>query len=338
MKIKSLAVFESGKPLTPFEYETEVGSNEVLVDVKYCGLSKGDIRFMSNFWNDTKFPLVPGGEIFGKISQLGSNVTGLVVGDYVGIGYQLSSCHECEFCLAGKEQFCHKQKVLSVHGFGGLAKQIVFDHRFVFKIPQSLQKPECVGLLSSGLTVYSGIKRANPQKSMKVGVVGVGNLGHFAVKILVALGCEVTAFTHSSKKSVDLTQMGVAKIVDSTSEKELVECKNKYDFIISTSSKSLDWRLFIAALKPQGNLMFVGLPEKEVSFPAEMLADYAQRGILGSYIGSPSEMRELLEFAQQKNIFASTKLYKVSEINQAVIDIQEDRSSFSTVIDLSDWK
>lgn len=337
MKIQSLAVREPGQPLTPFEYETEVGPSDVLVDLKYCGLSKGDVRFMANFWGDTKFPLVPGGEMFGTIAQLGSDVTGFSVGDYVGVGYQLSSCHECEYCLAGKEQFCHQQKVLSVNGFGGLAQQIVFDHRFVFKIPDSLQKPEYVGLLSSGLTVYSGIKRANPQKGMKIGVVGVGNLGHFAVKILVALGCKVTAFTHSSHKSEELKKMGVETIVDSTSEVELAQCKHQYDFIISTSSKSLDWKLFIAALKPQGNLMFVGLPEKEVTFPAEMLADYAQKGILGSYIGSPSEMRELLEFALQHNIFASTKVYPVSEINSAVADVLESKSNFSTVIDLSDW-
>jgi uncharacterized zinc-type alcohol dehydrogenase-like protein len=338
MKIQALAVLESGQPLTPFEYEAQLGPSDVLVDLKYCGLSKGDVRFMSNFWGDTKFPLVPGGEMFGTISQVGAEVTNLAIGDYVGIGYQLSSCHQCEYCLAGKEQFCHQQKVLSVNGFGGIAKQIIFDHRFVFKIPNELQKPECVGLLSSGLTVFSGIKRANPQKGMKVGVVGVGNLGHFAIKILVALGCQVTAFTHSPQKIVELKKMGVVKVVDSTSTSEISELKLQYDFIISTSSKSLDWKLYISALKPQGNLMFVGLPENEVSFPAEMLADYAQRGILGSYIGSPSEMRELLEFAQNNNLSASTKTYPLADIVTAISDIRDDRSTFSTVIDLTNWK
>ncbi|MBI2464669.1 alcohol dehydrogenase catalytic domain-containing protein [Candidatus Shapirobacteria bacterium] len=338
MKIPSLAVLKSGKNLQPFEYESEIGPNDVLISLKYCSMTRGDVRFMANYWGDTKFPLVPGSEMFGVIEQIGNEVKDFEIGDYVGAGYQISSCHECEYCLAGKEQFCHSQKVLCIGGFGGVAKQIIFDNSFIFKIPTKLQNPNSVSLMCSGLTVYSAIKKVNPQPGMKVGVVGVGNLGHFAVKILVALGCEVIAFTHSAGKSDELTNMGVVKIVDSTSEKELADCKNQYDFLISTSSKSLNWRLFIAALKPQGNLMFVGLPEKEVAFPAEMLADYAQKGILGSYIGSPSEMRELLQFAEQNNIFASTKLYKVSEIDQAVTDIQEDRSNFSTVIDLSDWK
>lgn len=338
MKIQSLAIREVGQPLTPFEYEAQVSSNDILVDLRYCGLSKGDIRFMSNFWGDTKFPLVPGNEMIGTVSQVGESVVGIEVGDYVGIGYQLTSCHQCEYCLSGKEQFCHQQEVLSVNGFGGLARQIVVDHRFAFKIPDVLQKPEYVGLLTSGLTVFSGIKRANPQRGMRVGVVGVGNLGHFAIKILVALGCEVTAFTHSPEKSEEIKKMGATNIIDSTSEAELRGCKNQFDFIISTSSKSLEWKFFIAALKPQGNLMFVGLPEKDISFPSEMLADYAQRGILGSYIGSPAEARELLDYAKQNNISAITKVYSISEIEQAVVDIQNDKSKFSTVIDLSDWK
>ncbi len=338
MKIQALAVLKSGEGLKPFEYDTEIGVNDVLVTLKYCSMARGDVRFMSNFWGDTNFPLVPSSEMFGVVEQKGSDVKDIEIGDYVGIGYQMSSCHECEYCLVGKEQFCHSQKVLAVGGFGGLAKQIVFDSRFVFKIPTELQNPNCVSLMCSGLTVYSAIKRGSPQSGMKVGVVGVGNLGHLAIQILNKMGCKVTAFSHILDKQSELLKIGAEEVIDSTSTDALKNCKNQFDFIISTSSKSLEWSQYISALKPLGNLMFVGLPEKEVSFPAELLADYAQRGILGSYIGSPTEMRELLEFAKQNSISAVANVYPVSEINQVVADINENKSNFSTVIDLSNWK
>ncbi|MFA7300809.1 MAG: zinc-binding dehydrogenase [Candidatus Shapirobacteria bacterium] len=338
MKIQVLAALKSGEPLKPFEYEAEIGPNNVLINLKYCSMTRGDVRFMSDFWGDTKFPLVPSSEMFGVISQIGNEVKDFEVGDFVGAGYQMSSCHECECCLAGKEQFCHSQKVLAVGGFGGLAKQIIFDSRFIFKIPTELQNPNSVSLMCSGLTVYSAIKRGNPQSGMKVGVVGVGNLGHLAIQILNNMGCKVTAFSHTLDKQSELLKIGADEVVDSTSIEALKGKKNQFDFIISTSSKSLDWSLYISALKPLGNLMFVGLPEKEVNFPAELLADYAQRGVLGSYIGSPAEMRELLDFAKQNNISALTKIYPVSEINQAVADINENKTNFSTIIDLSNWK
>jgi D-arabinose 1-dehydrogenase-like Zn-dependent alcohol dehydrogenase len=338
MKIQSLAVLKSSEGLKPFEYESEVGPDDVLINLKYCSMTRGDVRFISDFWGDTKFPLVPGSEMFGVIEEIGNNVKDFEVGDYVGAGYQMSSCHECDYCLAGKEQFCHNQKVLCVGGFGGLAKQIIFDSRFIFKIPTELQNPNSVSLMCSGLTVYSAIKRGNPQSGMKVGVVGVGNLGHLAIQILNKMGCKVTAFSHTLDKQSELLKIGAVEVIDSTSIEVLKGQKNQYDFIISTSSKSLDWSLYISALKPLGNLMFVGLPEKEVAFPAELLADYAQRGVLGSYIGSPTEMRELLSFAKVNNISALAKVYPVSEINRAVADINENKTNFSTVIDLSDWK
>ena len=337
MKIQALAVLKNGEGLKPFEYDAEVGANDVLVDLKFCSMTRGDIRFMQNFWNDTNFPLVPSSEMFGTIQQVGSNVKDFEVGDYVGIGYQMSSCHECEYCKAGKEQFCHSQKVLAVGGYGGLAKQIIFDGRFIFKIPPELQNPKYVSLMCSGLTVYSAIKRGNPQSGMKVGVVGVGNLGHLAIQILNKMECKVTAFSHTLDKQNELLKLGAVEVIDSTSPDALRNCKNQFDFIISTSSKSLDWSQYISALKPLGNLMFVGLPETEVNFPAELLADYAQRGVLGSYIGSPAEMIELLEFAKQNEIYALSTVYPVSEIKQVVAEINGNQSKFSTIIDLSSW-
>lgn len=338
MKIQALAVLKSGESLSPFEYEAILGPKDVLIDLKYCSMTKGDIRFMSNFWNDTKFPLVPSSEAFGTISQVGSEVKDLMVGDYIGLGYQMSSCHQCEYCLSGKEQFCLDQKVVCVGGFGGLAKQIVFDSRFVFKIPSSLQDPKYVPLMCSGLTVFSAIKRAGPKAGMKVGVVGIGNLGHLAVQILAKTGCEVSVFTHRPEKIAELLALGATEVIDSTSVDDLKNQTKKFDLILSTSSKALEWPLYISALKPLGNLMFVGLPEKEIIFPIEMMADYAQRGVLGSYIGSPSEMKELLELSSTYNLSADVKVVPIAQVSQAVADIVEDKSNFSTVIDLTDWK
>lgn len=184
MKIKAYAVKQQGGMAEPFFYERKVRKSDVLVKITHCGIATGDIQIINDDWGDTKFPLVPGHEMIGIIEKTGSEVTGLKNGDRVGIGYQQEACFECEFCKEGNEQFCSEQKVIAVDSYGGLAEHIVVDGRFAFKLPPKLDSAKSVPLLSSGLTVYSGIVRAKLPKNSTAAVLGVGGLGRLAIRFL----------------------------------------------------------------------------------------------------------------------------------------------------------
>ncbi len=214
MEIKAWAVKTPKQDLREYRYKKDMGENDVLIQIKYCSLLKADIFFMDNFWSDTKYPLVPGTEIFGVIVKKGKKVNNIKIGDYVGVGYQIDACLKCSSCKDGKEQFCKKQRVIAIHENGGLAKHIIVNSNFVYLIPSNIQKPEYVSLLGYGLTSYSAIKHANLKKGMKIGVVGLGNLGHIAAQILVKKGFEVTAFTHSKDKVNQLRKLGINHFVN----------------------------------------------------------------------------------------------------------------------------
>lgn len=333
MKINALAAKTPKGFLEPFVYEREIKPSDVLISIKYCSMTRGDVCFIDNFWGDTNYPLVPGSEIFGIVKEKGKEVKDLEIGDYVGVGYQMTSCSNCEYCKQGKEQFCKQQKVLSVNGFGGLADYIVFDSRFTFKIPNKLQTAAHVPLMCSGLTPYSAIKRVDVEPGMKVGLVGVGNLGHMALQILNKLGCKVTVFSHSKNKEGILRELGAQDFIDSTDKKALEKEEKNYDVILSTSSGTLDWESYIKMLTPQGTICFVGLPPDNISFPATLLADYAQRRVQGSYIGSRAETKELLDFTEKNDIKATAEVYPMSEANNVVSKIRNKGIKFSVVLE-----
>ena len=208
MKITAYAVNQPGGKAEPFFYERRTGKNEVLIKISHCTITTGDIQMINNEWGDSKFPLVSGHEIIGTIEQIGSNVKHLKKGNRVGVGYQLLACFNCEFCRKGNEQFCPKQKVIGVDFPGGLAKHIIVDGRFAFKIPRKLDSAKSTPLLSSGLTVYSGIVRANLPKKSKTAVLGIGGLGHMAIQFLHKMGHSVSAFSRSHEKSEMIRMLG----------------------------------------------------------------------------------------------------------------------------------
>jgi len=336
MNIKAWGVEKPKERIHEISYQQDIGDDDVLIDLKYCSLLRADVFFIDNFWGDSKYPMVPSSEMFGIVSKVGINVKNVRVGDYVGANYQVYSCMECEFCKAGKEQFCQKQRVIEVNDFGGLAENIIVDSNFVYKIPEKLQKPEYVGLMGYGLTAYSAIKNSNIKKGSKVGVLGVGNLGHLAVQILNKMGFEVTALTHSDSKHEILKSLGAKNFLNPLDEKGLENNKKTFDFIHVTSYHPYDWPKIIELLKPEGNLCFSGLPEKDISFPAVLLADYAQRKVTGSYLGSKKEMIELLEFAAKNNIRAETTVYPLEKAQEILDQIKENKIPFYAVIKIAD--
>jgi alcohol/geraniol dehydrogenase (NADP+) len=198
--INAYAVTRRGGPAEPFSYQKTLGSNDVLVRVTHCSMARGDVQFIDNDWGDTRFPLVPGHEIVGIVEETGSAVTGVMAGDRVGIGYQQEACFTCEFCAGGNEQLCPQQKVIGVDCYGGLADCIGVDSRFAFALPPTLDSAKATPLLSAGLTVYSGIVRAELRDGSDAAVLGFGGLGSLAVQFLHEMGHRVSAFSHSPRK------------------------------------------------------------------------------------------------------------------------------------------
>jgi D-arabinose 1-dehydrogenase-like Zn-dependent alcohol dehydrogenase len=233
MKIKAYSIKVSGGEAEPFFYERKIGHGEVLVKITHCGIATGDIQGINNDWGDTKSSLVPGHEIVGIIGKTRSAVKGLKAGDRVGIGYQQEACFKCQFCKEGNEQFCAKQKVISVDCYGGLADHIIVDERFAFRLPGKIDSSRSVPLLSSGLTIYAAIVRAKLRKNAVVAVAGIGGLGQLAIQFLKKMGHIVSAFSHSPKKKDMIAQLGAAYI-DSSKLNSLSSYDRKLDFIFST--------------------------------------------------------------------------------------------------------
>lgn len=317
MKIKAHAIKKSGGKAEPFYYEKAIGKNDVLVRITYCSITRGDIQIIDNDWGDTKFPVVPGHEIIGIVEDTGYEVTSLISGDRVGIGYQLEACFECEFCKEGNEQFCSSQKVVAVDYYGGLAEHVVVDERFAFKLPEGLDSTGAVSLMSSGLTVYSAIVRADLPKNSTAAVLGIGGLGQLAIQFLHKMGHKVVAFSHSPGKRETIEHLG-GEYADSSNLGGSAVHYRKLDFILSTLNVDFDLEIYLKMLKPQGKFCFVAQPLTKLSFSAGLLYDYAQRTIYGNYTGSRKEMAEMLDFSVKHNIEVLTEVLPFSKINEAI--------------------
>jgi D-arabinose 1-dehydrogenase-like Zn-dependent alcohol dehydrogenase len=332
MKINAYAIKKKGGKAEPFSYERELDKNDVLVRITHCSITRGDIQIIGDDWGDTKFPVVPGHEIIGIIERTGSEVIGLKDGDRVGIGYQQKACFECNFCKDGNEQFCANQKVIAVDCYGGLAEHIVVDGRFVFKLPAELDSAKSTPLMSSGLTVYSGIVRAKLPNNSIVGVMGIGGLGYLALQFLKKMGHKVSAFSHSPNKKDIIDKLG-AEYIDSSNLNELTRHHRKFDFIISTLNVDFDPDTYLKMLKPQGKLCLVAQPLNKLAMTAGLLYDYAQRTIYGNYVGSCKDMTDMLTFSEKHNIENIVEVMPFSKMNEAIEVVRKGKSPMRLVLE-----
>jgi D-arabinose 1-dehydrogenase-like Zn-dependent alcohol dehydrogenase len=317
MKIKAYAIKNKSGRAEPFFYERNFEKNDVLVRITHCSITRGDIQIIDNDWGDTKFPLVPGHEIIGVIERTGAEVVDLKNGDRVGIGYQQKACFECEFCKEGNEQFCAKQKVIAVDCYGGLAEHVVVDGRFVFKLPSELDSAKSTPLMSSGLTVYSGIVRAKLPENSIVGVLGIGGLGYLALQFLNKMGHKVSAFSHSPNKKDMIDELG-AEYIDGSNPNDLARHNRRFDFIISTINADFDMDIYLKMLKPQGKICLVAQPLNKLTMNAGLLYDYAQRTIYGNYVGSRKDMTDMLAFSEKQKIKSIVDVMPFSKMNEAI--------------------
>ncbi|MBS0028305.1 NAD(P)-dependent alcohol dehydrogenase [Chitinophaga sp. 22321] len=332
MKIKAYAIKEKGGKPAPFYYEREIGDNEVSVKIIYCSVARGDVQFISNDWGDTKFPLVPGHEIVGVVEETGANVTALKTGDRVGIGYQQEACFECEFCKAGNEQFCVQQKVICVDCYGGLADHIIVDNRFAFKLPSALYSANAVPLLSSGVTVYSAIERAQLPDRAVVGVLGAGGLGQLAIRFLHKMGHEVYVFSHSLEKKEMINQLG-AEFVLSSNADNITAINKQFDFIISTLNVPYDPDTFLRLLKPQGKFCLVASPLNKTPVSLGLLYDYVQRTIYGNYVGSRKNMTDMLNFAAKHHIESEVEVMPFHKMNEAIEKVKAGEVNIRLILE-----
>jgi D-arabinose 1-dehydrogenase-like Zn-dependent alcohol dehydrogenase len=315
--INAYAVTRPGGTAEPFSYERALRDHDVLVRVTHCSIARGDVQFIDNDWGDTRFPLVPGHEIVGLVEATGSTVTGMTAGDRVGIGYQQEACFTCEFCTGGNEQLCPQQKAIGVDCYGGLADYIGVDSRFAFALPPTLDSAKATPLLSAGLTVYSGIVRAELRHGSDVAVLGVGGLGSLAVQFLREMGHRVSAFSHSPAKKEMIERLG-AEYIDSSHLADVTTLRRRFDFILSTLNTGFDLNAYLGMLKPQGKLCVVAQPLEMLSISLGLLYDNALRTIYGNYVGSRSDMMAMLAFAAEHDIESLVDVVPFTDVNRAI--------------------
>ena len=330
MDIRAFAINAIGGTAEPFLYQRTLRSRDVLVRITHRSLARGDIQFIDNAWGDTRFPLVPSHEIVGIVEEAGSQVVDLRTGDRVGIGYQQEACFQCSFCAQGVEQLCAHQKVIAVDCYGGLAEHIVVDGRFAFRLPPQLESATSTPLLSSGLTVYAGILRAQLRAGSRVAVLGAGGLGHLAIQFLNKMGHSVTALSHSPAKKGLIERLG-GVFADSSDPRHLTGYHSAFDLILSTLNVAFDLDSFVRMLTPQGQLCLVASPLEQLSLSGGQLNN-SRRSIYGNYIGSRSETVQMLEFAATHGIEAVVDVMPFDRVNEAIERIRRREVEIGLVL------
>ena len=330
--IKAYAAMSKGSSLELYEYEAEpLKPNEVRIKVESCGICHSDISAIDGSWGISKYPMVAGHEVIGEIIGTGSNVSLHKIGDRVGLGWHSGYCNDCVQCDAGDHNFCSSTKKTVFSQHGGFAEQVTADQVSVIPIPTGVKHEDAGPLLCGGITVFTPIVEFNINKNHKVGIIGIGGLGHLALKFYKALGCHVTAFTNSDDKDNLLKSLGADEIVSSTDKSKIKNLGGQFDLIISTVNVKLDWNLFLSTIKPRGRLHFVGAVLAPIETSVFSLMS-GRKSISGSPVGSPNNIRKMLDFCAQHNISPMTEHFKFSEINNAIEKLRNNRIRFRAVL------
>ncbi|WP_416977067.1 NAD(P)-dependent alcohol dehydrogenase [Streptomyces sp. T028] len=317
-----------------------VGEFDVLIDIKFAGICHSDIHQAREGWGEAIFPMVPGHEIAGIVSEVGPGVTRHAVGDRVGVGCLVDSCRECDNCKAGQEQYCTGGGVGTYNAigkdgeptYGGYAQKIVVDENFVVRIPDGLALDVAAPLLCAGITTYSPLKRWNAGPGKKVAILGMGGLGHMAVKIAHALGAEVTVLSQSLRKKDDGLKLGADHYHATSDPKTFEELAGTFDLIVSTVSAPLDFNAYLSLLRAGGALVNVGAPEEPISLNLFSVIG-GGKTLAGSMIGGIAETQEMLDFCAEHSLGAEIELIGAEEINDAYERVVSSDVRYRFVID-----
>jgi uncharacterized zinc-type alcohol dehydrogenase-like protein len=330
--------------LTPFRFERrDLRPHDVSVEIKYSGICHSDIHQARDEWGGSIFPMVPGHEIAGIVTAVGSAATRFAIGDRVGVGTFVDSCRECRSCKAGLEQYCVPGNSQTYNGmerdgvtptYGGYSNAIVVDENYVFRMPQNMALDAGAPLLCAGVTVYSPLRQWKAGPGRRVGVIGLGGLGHVAVKIAHAMGADVAVFSHSSRKRDEARRLGAHHFYATGEGDVLTPLAQTFDLLINTVSVAIDWNAYMNVLRVDGSMVVVGLPEHPVPINAMPLCS-ARRSVAGSGTGSLAETQEMLDFCAQHHIAADIELVKIQQVNEAWERVMKSDVRSRFVIDMS---
>lgn len=330
--IHAYAATGPGKEFKPFEYDPGLlGATEVEIQVESCGICHSDLSMWDNAWEMTAYPFVPGHEVIGVIQALGEQVTHLKIGQRVGVGWFSKSCMQCEWCVGGDHNLCATAEGMIVGRHGGFADRVRADAVWAVPLPTGISPEAASPLLCGGITVFNPILQYNVQPTDHVGVIGVGGLGHMALKFLDAYGCEVTAFSSSPDKEAEARQMGADHFVDSTDGNALEKIARSLDFILCTVNVSLDWPTYINVLRPKGRLHIVGAVMEPVALPIFPML-MGQKSLSSSPVGSPGAIAQMLEFTVRHNILPVIETYPMAQVNEAMEKLREGKAHYRIVL------
>jgi len=330
--IKAFAAHEPGRKVKPFEYEPgPLAADEVEIDVRFCGICHSDLSMLENAWGMSQYPLVPGHEVAGVVAAVGEAVTILAPGDKVGLGWHAGYCMTCPSCLAGDHNLCAQSTGTIVSHHGGFAEKVRAQDVSVIKLPAGVELEAAGPLFCGGITVFNPLVQFGIKATDKAAVIGIGGLGHLALKFLNAWGCEVTAFTSSKAKKAEALELGAHHTIDSRDPEAIKAAAGQFDLIISTVNVKLDWNAYVETLKPRGRLHFVGVvldPLDLGLFP--FIA--AQRSISGSPVGSPATIAMMLDFAARHHIEPVIEKFHFDQVNEALEKLHQGKVHYRAVL------
>jgi len=346
-KTTGYAAQSSTSPLSPFSFERRTpGPQDVQIDILYCGVCHSDLHTVRNEWTNTTYPVVPGHEIVGRVVKVGQQVRKFKEGDLAGVGCMVDSDRTCPSCKAGLEQYCEggatltynsEDKKLGGMTYGGYSKTIVVDEAFVLRLPANLDLAATAPLLCAGITTYSPLRHWKVGKGQKVGVVGLGGLGHMALKFANALGAHVTLFTTSTHKTEDAKRLGAHEVVLSRDPAQMEKRVDSFDFILDAVSAEHDINAYLNLLKRDGTLVQVGAPEKPLPVSVFNLI-FKRRSFSGSLIGGIAETQEMLDFCGQHGITSDIEVIPIQKINEAYERMLRSDVKYRFVIDMASLK
>jgi uncharacterized zinc-type alcohol dehydrogenase-like protein len=346
-KTLGYAAHSATTPLRSFDFERrETGARDVRIEILYCGVCHSDLHCARNEWTGfpTVYPIVPGHEIVGRVAEVGSAVKGFKAGDLAAVGCMVGSCRKCPSCAEGLEQYCEGELVLTYNSpdkhtgkmtYGGYSSQIVVDEHFVLRVPAKLDLAAAAPLLCAGITTYSPLRTWKAGPGKKVGIVGLGGLGHMGVKLAHAMGAHTVLFTTSPGKSADAKRLGADEVVISKSAEEMGRHAGSFDFILDTVAASHNLDALIGLLKRDGTLCLVGAPEHPHPSPQVMGLIFRRRRIAGSAIGGIKETQEMLDFCGKHNIVSDIEMIPMQKINEAYERMLKSDVRYRFVIDMA---
>ena len=308
-----------------------LAKDEIRIQTEYCGICHSDLSMIDNEWGFSHYPLVAGHEIIGKVIELGADVAEFRIDQRVGLGWHAGYCLQCSYCKSGEHNLCAQAQPTVLGRYGGFAEEVTAKASAVVALPDGLDASKAGPLFCGGITVYHPLVEFGVRPQHKVAVIGIGGLGHLALKFARAWGCEVTAFTSSESKANEAKSLGAHHCVRSDIAEEIAAQAGKYDFILSTVNVDLDWNLYLSCLKPKGRLHFVGAATKPLDISLFSLLG-GQKQISASPVGSPSRIAEMLEFCHRHGIEAQTESFSSNDINSAIGHLRSGKARYRVVL------